>query len=111
MDAPGSKPAPDEEEDERVGCLDIVAATAGIGCALAVRTVIIVGAFVILIVALKFVGFGSGSVHHRVPLTATPVLRYGAYGWALVLTYLLDLQKELRGRVVNQFHGGVDVLE
>jgi len=111
VDAPDRQPQSEETSDERVGCLDIVAATAGMGCAMAVRTVILVGAFVILILAFKLAGFGSGTPHHHTPLTATPVVRYGVDGWSLVFAYFLYLQKKFRRRVVDQFHGGVDVFQ
>jgi hypothetical protein len=111
VDAPDRPPTSAETSDERIGCLDIAAATAGMGCAMAVRTVIIVGAFVILILAFKLAGFGSGTVHHHIPLTATPVVRYGVDGRALVFAYFLHFQKKLRWRVVDQFHAGVDVFQ
>jgi hypothetical protein len=105
-------PPPREETgDEKVGCLDVMAASAGMGCAMAARTVIIVGAFVILILLLKLTGFGSGTVHHHVPLTATPVVRYGLHGWTLVLAYFLHFQEKLRGRIVDQLHAGINVFQ
>lgn len=111
METPGQPPQSDEADDERVGCLDIVAATAGMGCAMTVRTIIIVGAFAILIIAFKLAGFGSSTVHHHVPLTATPVVRYGVHGWTLVFAYFLHLEEKLRRRVMNQLHSSVDVLQ
>jgi hypothetical protein len=109
VDAPERQPQAEKNSDERVGCLDIAAATAGMGCAMAVRTVIIVGAFVILILAFKLAGFGSGTSHHHIPLTATPVVRYGIDGWALVFAYFLYFQKEFGRRIVDKLHAGVDV--
>ena len=111
MDAPPNSPHSDEVGDERVGCLDIVAATAGMGCAMAIRTIIIVAAFAILIIAFRWVGFGSGTVHHHLPLKATPVVRYGIHGWAFVFAYFLHFEEKLRRRVVNQFHRGIDILQ
>lgn len=111
MEAPERQPQSEEHSNERVGCLDIAAATAGMGCAMAVRTVIIVGAFVILILAFKLAGFGSGTSHHHVPLTATPVVRYGVDGWTLVFAYFLYFQKKLRWPVVDKLHAGVDVFQ
>jgi hypothetical protein len=111
MDAPERQPQPDENSDERVGCLDIAAATAGMGCAMAIRTVIIVGAFVILILAFKLAGFGSGTSHDHIPLTATPVVHHGINGWPLVFAYFLYFQKKLGRRIVDQLHAGVDVFQ
>lgn len=110
MDAP-VPPREDQTQDDRVGCLDIIAATTGMGCAMAVRTLIIVGAFALLVVLLKLTGFGSGTAHHQIPATATPVIRYGFDGWALVLPHLLHLEKKLRGPVMDKFHRGVDVFQ
>src|SRR5450759_2118614 len=97
---------PDEEEQqEKLGCLDAVAASAGIGCALAIRAVIIIAALVILFLVLHFVGFGNGGSQHRAHVTPTPrVLGQRLNGLTLVLLYLLHLQKELGGRVVDELH-------
>lgn len=61
---------PDVERREKTGCLDIVAATAGFGCAYLIRGLVIAAAIVILIVALRIAGVDTST--HKLP-TPTPI--------------------------------------
>lgn len=97
------------EEEERLGCLDLLFATAGLGCALLVRTAIIILALVLLYVALKVAGFGSGAP----PTGHGPRHVFGeSLDWRpFVFAYFLHFQKQFRRRVMNEFHARVHVLE
>lgn len=102
----------DEFDDEgQPGCLDIVAATAGLGCALSVRALIIIAAFAILFFGLRALGWNSGGGTSHIGPGPGHILREGLDGGAFVLVYLLHFKKELGRRIVNQIHACVDVLE
>src|SRR5579884_3496166 len=93
-------PEADEQEDENAGCLDILAATAGMGCAMSVRALIL--GIALLSVYLIF-HLAAGNSPQR-PIHGVPghVLGQGVDGWPFVLLYLLHLEKQFRGGVVDQ---------
>lgn len=102
-------PAAEEQEEERLGCLDIATATVGLGCALFVRTIIIVLALVLLYIGLRLTGFGGDNP----PTGHGPRHVFGqCLDWRpLVLAYLLYFKKEFRGGVVNEFHARIHVFK
>lgn len=59
----------EDDDDERLGCADLVTALAGFGCAMAVRALIIGIALLALILYIRFAG--GGSPGNRLP-TLTP---------------------------------------
>jgi hypothetical protein len=85
---------------EAVGCLDILTVTAGMGCAMALRGVIIFGALGLLILVIWLTGVGNSPRHRHSPTpTAAPTLVLGDAGHWRPLRFgdLLDLQEELLG--------------
>lgn len=95
------------QEEERLGCADLLAAFAGMGCATVVRAGVIGGALLLLYLAFQLVGWvgGGGSHTQEIPLGGGGrVLSQGLDCWPLVLLYLFDLKEQLGGRVVNELH-------
>ena len=68
------------EEPVKVGCGEIVAATGGIGRALAVRGLIIGAVLVGLYILLRLIGVGNGSGLNQLPHQRELVLRAGVGG-------------------------------
>jgi hypothetical protein len=99
-----------QELEERPGCLDVLAATAGMGCALAVRGVIILAGLIILYVLLRYATAGGGQSGHPTPTPAALIFWQGLDRRALVLLYLVHLEEKLGGRVMDQIHARVHLL-
>ena len=96
---------------DKLGCLDMIAATGGMGCASAIRGGILLGA---LLVVYFFLQLGGGASPPSSPLPSggmPHVLTQGLHGGALILPYFFYLKKQLGRRVVDQLHAGVDILE
>lgn len=83
------------EEEERAGCLDILIATSGFGCALALRGIILLAGLAAILLFLYLTG-ATGS-HHKAPThhhAALPVLRQRHDGRPFVLLDFLDLEEQ-----------------
>jgi len=99
------RPAPPDEDDEdKLGCMDILMATGGMGCAMSVRGLIIVGAMLILYVVFRLVGGGGTSYPNVDQSGSGRILHQALDGWPFLLAYFLYFQKELGGRLVNKLH-------
>lgn len=97
--------------EDNLGCLDMLAATGGMGCASAIRGGILLGA---LLVVYFFLQLGGGASPPPSPLrSGRPpyILMQGLDGWPLILPYLFYLKKQLGRRIVDQLHAGVDIFE
>jgi hypothetical protein len=94
------------EEEERPGCLDLLAATAGMGCAVAIRGVIILAGLILLYLLLRYAVGGGGKSPHPTP-TPGHVLGQSVDRWAFALFYCLDLEKQFVRRIVDEFHARV----
>lgn len=97
--------------EERLGCMDLLAATAGMGCALAIRGVILIGALVLLYLFLRLAGLGSATANPHQPSGGSGggsrILGQALDRWALVLLYFFYFEEQFRGRVVDEFHAGI----
>jgi len=97
--------------EERLGCLDMIAATGGMGCASAIRGGILLGALLVVYLFLQL-GGGAAPTPSPSPSGGLPhVLTQGLDGWPLILPNLFYLKKQLGRRIVDQLHAGVDILE
>ncbi len=97
--------------EDRIGCLDMIAATGGMGCASAVRGGILLGALLVVYLFLQL-GGGAAPAPSPSPSGGLPhVLTQGLDGWPLILPYLFYLKKQLGRRIVDQLHAGIDILE
>lgn len=97
--------------DDRIGCLDMIAATGGMGCASAIRGGILLGALLVVYLFLQL-GGGAAPAPSPLPSGGMPhVLTQSLDGWPLILPYLFHLKKQLGWRIVDQLHAGIDILE
>jgi hypothetical protein len=97
-----------DPDDDRIGCLDMLTATLGMGCAMSVRTLIF---GVVVLVFYLLVRLAAGGQHHPLPTVVPTLVRgHGTHGGALILMYFFHLKKEFSGRVMNELHARVDFL-
>ena len=103
-------PPADDEEEDKLGCLDLISASAGMGCATSIRAGIILAAIILVFVVFRLVGAGGTSFEIPNPGGTGRVLAQGIDGWPLVLVYLFYLEEQLRRRVMDKLHARVEIL-
>jgi hypothetical protein len=105
-------PAPQSEVEQRVGCMDVLTATAGMGCALFVRSIILIAALVGAWIFFQSHG-GSGDLSRSLDVNGAShrVFRKGVDGWPLMLLYLDYFKKQFGRSIVDELHTRIHIFQ